>query len=53
MGVTRMACPPPASDQEAALLRAFDATRGFRLEGASLVLLAADGAPLATLHRRP
>jgi heat shock protein HslJ len=48
-----MACPPPASDQEAAFFRVFDATRGFRVEDGALVLLDAGGAPLARLQRAP
>jgi heat shock protein HslJ len=47
-----MACPPPASDQEAAFFRALDVTRGFRIEEGALVLLDAGGAPLARLQRQ-
>jgi putative lipoprotein len=53
MGATMMACPPPASEQEAAFFRAFDATRGFRFEDGVLVLVDAGGAPLVRLQRRP
>jgi putative lipoprotein len=50
MGATMMACPAPASDQEAAFFHALDATRGFRIEDGRLVLLDAGGAPLARLR---
>ncbi|MFO1141974.1 MAG: META domain-containing protein [Amaricoccus sp.] len=53
MAATMMACPPPQSDQEAALFKAFDATRGFRVDSGRLVLLDAAGSSLARLARAP
>jgi putative lipoprotein len=51
MAATMRACPPPASDQEAAFFRVLAATRGFRLDDGRLVLLDARGIPVARLRR--
>lgn len=47
LGATRKACPEPAMSQEERLLRALDATRGYRLQDGSLLLLDGAGAALA------
>jgi copper homeostasis protein (lipoprotein) len=47
---TLMACPPPLDVFEQRLQRVLAATRGFRLEGRSLVLTGADQAVLADLE---
>jgi heat shock protein HslJ len=46
---TQMACPPPVMQQAAKFNQALAATRSFRLDGANLRLLAADGGVRATL----
>lgn len=51
MMATRMACPPPLDEVERAYLAALQNVRGFRFEGANLVFLGEDGAPLVTLER--
>jgi heat shock protein HslJ len=43
---TRMACPPPLAAAEAALSAALTATAGWRIEGATLLLLDAAGTVL-------
>lgn len=45
---TRMACPEPAMEAEAALFRAFDAVHGFERDGADLTFTDVDGAAVAT-----
>ncbi len=45
---TMMACEPARMAQERAVFDAFDAARGWRIEGAALTLSGADGAALAT-----
>ena len=52
LGATRRACPPPAMAQEAAFFAALEAARGFRVQRGLLVLLDADGRPLARLDRQ-
>lgn len=52
LGATRRACPPPAMAQEAAFFAALEAARGFRMQRRLLVLLDADGRPLARLERQ-
>lgn len=47
---TMMACPPPLDAQERTLTATLAETAGFRLDGTSLTLLAADARPLATLE---
>lgn len=47
---TMMACPPPLDAHEGALAATLAETAGFRLEGTSLTLVAADARPLATLE---
>lgn len=47
---TMMACPLPLDAHERALATMLGETAGFRLEGTSLTLLAADARPLATLE---
>ena len=49
LAATRMACPPPVMRQAAKFNQALVATRFFRLDGANLRLLAADGSVHATL----
>lgn len=44
---TMMACEPARMEQERAVFAAFEAARGWRIEGAALTLTGADGAPLA------
>ena len=46
---TRMACPPPVMQQAAQFNQALSGTRYFRLDGANLRLLGADGSVGATL----
>lgn len=47
---TMMACPPPLDARERSFAAALAATASYRLEGASLVLLAEDGRALATFE---
>lgn len=48
-GMTMMACPGEAGDQEAAFLAALDNTASFEVDGDTLMLLDAGGQDLATL----
>jgi putative lipoprotein len=48
---TRMACEPPAMEQEHRLHEALAATRGWRMDGATLSLTDASGTSLLTLKR--
>ena len=50
---TRRACPEAASQLAGAFNGALDNTRGYRIEGGSLLLLAADGQTLATFAPQP
>ena len=51
LAATRMACPPPAMDQEAKFFVALSAVRSARVEGPSLLLFSAGGAQLVKLKR--
>lgn len=52
LAVTRRACPPAQMAQEAGFLAALGATRGFRVEAGTLLLLDEGGAPVARLVPR-
>ena len=49
IGATRMACPPPLMEHEAALFAALEATRGFERDGVDLRLFDEEGTALARL----
>ncbi len=53
LAATQMACPPAIADQESRYFAALTAVRSARVEGAFLILRAADGAPLVKLTRKP
>lgn len=50
---TRRGCPGPAADHERALLDALAKATAFRIDGNTLALTGADGAPLAEFVRTP
>lgn len=50
VAMTRMACPPEVMDEEARLMRALEAVRGFSRDGIALDLTAEDG--MAVLRMR-
>jgi putative lipoprotein len=52
LAATQMACPPAIADQESRYFAALAAVRSARVEGAFLILRAADGAPLVKLTRK-
>ena len=49
MALTRMACPEPMATEAQAFIAALSAARGYRIDGARLLLLSADGATLLAL----
>ncbi len=51
MAGTRMACPPPLDQIEAKYMAALEAARSFRIEGAKLTFVDAQGDALVTLMR--
>ena len=50
---TRMACPPPAMEQERRFHEALEAVRGWRAEGDALLLTDGTGATVLRLVRGP
>ena len=52
VAATRRACPPTEMEQEARFFAALEAARGFRMEHGLLVLLDAEGKPVARLDRQ-
>jgi putative lipoprotein len=52
LAATQMACSPAIADQESRYFAALAAVRSARVEGAFLILRAADGAPLVKLTRK-
>jgi heat shock protein HslJ len=49
LATTQMACPEPVASEARAFMAALEAAKGYRIDGALLQLLSADGATLATL----
>ena len=52
LAATQMACPPAIADQESRYFAALAAVHSGRVEGAFLILRAADGTPLVKLTRK-
>jgi len=51
VAMTRMACPPAIMDEEARLVRALEAVRGFSRDGITLDLTGEDGAAMLRMRQ--